>query len=176
LFLKLCGDTLRLGDERAALNWLHEAHNLGRDNVRLHVATHFRYVRFSMREGNYRRALGHVFWALTSPLVVPVARNRRTAIVGEWTPAPRTTTIDQAQVILLVDEIGPTGVDGRDATILLEAAPNSSELAGTSARTAPLSLSEAGTAASADGQVSTGHLPPSRASIFRAPKYSRFWR
>ncbi len=179
-FLKLCADSLRIGDEQGALNWLHEAHNLGRDHVGLHVATHLRYVRFSFYEGNYRRALGHMFWALSSPILVPMARARRTAIVGEWTPAPRTSTIAQANVILLVDVIaGETGVDGREVSVLLEAAPTSAEQTGTSSRTAPLSslstIPQVTPAPSSGSQVSLSDvtLPPRAAVALRAAKEPR---
>lgn len=90
-YLKLCSDSLREGDYSTAINWLHEAHNLGRDNVLLHATAHLRYVRFSLHEADYRRALGHVYWALTSPILVPLERNRRTAVIGDWKPAPRKT-------------------------------------------------------------------------------------
>jgi hypothetical protein len=101
--LKLSRASLRRGDYAAAINWLHEAHNLGRDNVFLHVATHLRYLRFSFREARYRRALGHVFWALTSPLLVPIERKQRTAIVGEWKREPGWMISDRKEPILLVE-------------------------------------------------------------------------
>jgi hypothetical protein len=88
-YLKLCRSSLRDGHYPEALNWLHEAHNLGRDSVILHATTHLRYVRFALRASNYRRALGHIFWAALSPVMVPIERRKRTAIIGDWTPAPR---------------------------------------------------------------------------------------
>jgi len=72
-----------------ALNFLHEAHNLGRDNIPLHALTHLNYIGFSLREANYRRALGHLFWAFASPIMVPLERKRRTSVIGEWKPAPK---------------------------------------------------------------------------------------
>jgi len=69
-----------------ALSALDTAHNLGRDNVALHASTHLRYVRFALRDSHYKRALGHIFWALTSPVMVPRDRQKRTAVIGDWTP------------------------------------------------------------------------------------------
>ncbi len=89
-YIRLCTASLREGEYVAAIEWLHQAHNLGRDNVALHVLTHLQYVRFSLHEGDYRRAMGHLFWALSSPVLVPLGRRKRTEIVGDWKPAPRT--------------------------------------------------------------------------------------
>jgi hypothetical protein len=69
-----------------ALAALDAAHNLGRDNVALHATTHLRYVRFALRDFHFKRAAGHIFWAITSPVMVPKDRRKRTAVVGEWTP------------------------------------------------------------------------------------------
>jgi hypothetical protein len=88
-YLRLSRDASRDGRYEEAIKWLHEAHNLGRDNVLIHAVTHFRYVGFSWRESDYRRAFGHFFWALTSPFMVPIERRKRTAVIGDWTPAPR---------------------------------------------------------------------------------------
>ena len=88
-YLKLCNNASRGGNYQEALNWLHQAHNLGRDNVFLHATTHLRYVGFSVRESDYRRALGHIFWAMCSPFMVPIERRKRTEVVGDWKPAPR---------------------------------------------------------------------------------------
>jgi len=88
-YLRLCNASLRQGQYPEALELLHHAHNLGRDNIPLHAMAHLRYVRFSFHEGNYRRALGHVFWAMCSPIMVPYERKQRTEIVGEWKAAPR---------------------------------------------------------------------------------------
>lgn len=169
-FLKLCADSLRMGDERVALNWLHEAHNLGRDHVGLHVATHLRYIRFATREGDYRRALGHLFWALSSPIMVPIARGKRTALIGEWSLAPRTTTIDQANVILLIDEVVDSSTGGAvDATLLLEAAPIPPEHL-MPARTAPLSPSEVLPTAPLGAEVALGEIATAQGPGIRASK------
>jgi hypothetical protein len=88
-YLRLSTVSLRQSHYPEALELLHQAHNLGRDNIPLHAMAHLRYVRFSLHEGNYRRALGHVFWAICSPIMVPIERKQRTQIVGEWKPAPR---------------------------------------------------------------------------------------
>src|ERR1700733_11899463 len=88
-YLRLSSASLRQGNYAEALNWLHQAHNLGRDNIPLHAVAHLRYVRFSIHEADYRRALGHVFWAMCSPIMVPIERKNRTAVVGKWTPAPK---------------------------------------------------------------------------------------
>ena len=87
-YLRLCSAALHYGRYRDALNWLHEAHNLGRDNIILHASTHLRYVRFSLHDSDYRRALGHIFWAMSSPFMVPIDRRKRTATIGDWAPAP----------------------------------------------------------------------------------------
>lgn len=91
-YLRLCRAELRRGHYPQAVKYLDEAHNLGRDNIVLHAKAHFAYVRFSLHGAEYRRAIGHLFWAVVSPLMVPIERRRRTAIVGEWTPAPRNLT------------------------------------------------------------------------------------
>jgi hypothetical protein len=110
-YSKLCAASLREHDYATAINWLHEAHNLGRDNIILHAATHLRYVQFSLHEGCYKRALGHVFWALSSPLFVPLGRARRTAIVGEWNPAPPIQAdVEAAPKVGLKASVAPSGL------------------------------------------------------------------
>lgn len=99
-YMKLCTAFLREGEYAAAIEWLHQAHNLGRDNVALHVLTHLQYIRFSLHEGDYRRAMGHLFWAFSSPLLVPIGRRKRTEIVGDWKPAPRIFS-DEVQPVSL---------------------------------------------------------------------------
>ena len=89
-YLRLCHLSFRAGRYSEALNWLHEAHNLGRDNVFLHAVSHLSYIRFSWKDSDYRHALGHLVWAMSSPVMVPLARKKRVAVIGEWTPAPRT--------------------------------------------------------------------------------------
>jgi Protein of unknown function (DUF3703) len=69
-----------------ALAMLHQAHNLGRDHILIHCAAHWRYVRFSIHEGNYRRATGHFYWSLSSPYYVPRDRMKRRADIGSWQP------------------------------------------------------------------------------------------
>ena len=69
-----------------ALNALDTAHNLGRDSVALHAVTHLRYVRFALRDSHYKRAIGHIFWAMSSPVMVPLERRKRTAMIGTWPP------------------------------------------------------------------------------------------
>jgi Protein of unknown function (DUF3703) len=69
-----------------ALQALDTAHNLGRDSVALHATTHLRYVRFALRDSHYKRAVGHIFWAMSSPLMVPLNRRKRTAVIGTWPP------------------------------------------------------------------------------------------
>lgn len=110
-YLSLCNTSLRDGNYPKALELLHQAHNLGRDNIPLHAMTHLRYVRFSVHESNYRRALGHIFWAITSPIMVPLERNHRTAVVGEWTPAPKAIETP-APTIVAINPSSP-GVDAR---------------------------------------------------------------
>jgi hypothetical protein len=109
-YLKLCAASIREGDYSTALNWLHEAHNLARDHTLLHAKTHFRYVKFSLHEANYPRALGHLFWALSSPLMVPVERRQRTAIIGRWKPAPR--ALETPAAVLDVND-SPIGIATR---------------------------------------------------------------
>ena len=110
-YLKLCNVSLREGNYPKALELLHQAHNLGRDNIPLHAITHLRYVRFSVHESDYRRALGHVFWAVCSPIMVPIERKQRTAVVGEWTPAPKTIETSLPSVTAI--KASSPGVDVR---------------------------------------------------------------
>ena len=84
--LELSRLALREGRHLDALHALDEAHNLGRDRVSLHATTHLRYVHFAIADSNYKRAAGHIFWAMISPLVVPLERRKRTATVGKWNP------------------------------------------------------------------------------------------
>ncbi len=88
-YLKLYRASFRARRYPEALNWLHEAHNLGRDNVFLHAMSHLSYIRFSWKDSDYRHALGHFVWAMCSPVMVPLERKKRVEVIGEWTPAPR---------------------------------------------------------------------------------------
>jgi hypothetical protein len=88
-YLRLCHASFRARRYPEALNWLHEAHNLGRDNVFLHAVSHLSYIRFSWKDSDYRHALGHLVWAICSPVMVPLERKKRVEVIGEWTPAPR---------------------------------------------------------------------------------------
>ena len=67
-----------------AIRFLDEAHNLGRDNVMLHAASHLQYARCSFHAGDMRRALGHLYHAATSPILVPIDRARRAGMIGDW--------------------------------------------------------------------------------------------
>lgn len=91
-YLRLCHASFRARRYPEALNWLHEAHNLGRDNVVLHAASHLSYIRFSWKDSDYRHTLGHFVWAMCSPLMVPLERKKRVAVIGEWKPAPKSLT------------------------------------------------------------------------------------
>jgi hypothetical protein len=88
-YLKLCHASFRARRYSEALNWLHEAHNLGRDNVLLHAISHLSYIRFSWKDSDYRHMLGHFVWAMCSPVMVPLDRKKRVEVIGDWTPAPR---------------------------------------------------------------------------------------
>ena len=84
--LELSRLAIREGRFVEALTALDSAHNLGRDSVALHANTHLRYVRFALRNSDYKRAVGHIFWAMSSPLLVPLERRKRTATIGTWPP------------------------------------------------------------------------------------------
>lgn len=88
-YLRLCHAAFRYRQYPEALNWLHEAHNLGRDNVVLHAISHLSYIRFSLKDADYRHALTHLFWAICSPVMVPLERQKRVAVIGDWSPAPK---------------------------------------------------------------------------------------
>ncbi|HVN27096.1 MAG TPA: DUF3703 domain-containing protein [Candidatus Binataceae bacterium] len=87
-YLRLCHAAFNERRYPEALNWLHEAHNLGRDHVLLHAVSHLSYIRFSWKDSDYKHVLGHLFWAICSPVMVPLERQRRIAVIGEWKPAP----------------------------------------------------------------------------------------
>ncbi len=78
--LKLSDALVRQRRYGEALQALHEAHNFGRDNVRIHTAAHFRYIGFSLRDKDYRRAAGHLYWTITSPILVIRDRKRRAEV------------------------------------------------------------------------------------------------
>jgi hypothetical protein len=87
-YLKLCHTAFRDRQYPEALNWLHEAHNLGRDHILLHAVSHLSYIRFSLKDSDYHHAFTHLFWAVSSPLMVPIERKKRVEVIGEWKPAP----------------------------------------------------------------------------------------
>jgi len=78
--LKLSDEMVRQRRYGEALHALDDAHNFGRDNIRIHAAAHFRYVRFSLRDKNYKRAAGHLYRTITSPILVPRDRKRRAEV------------------------------------------------------------------------------------------------
>ena len=87
-YLRLCHRAFGERQYPEALNWLHEAHNLGRDHVFLHAVSHLSYIRFSLKDSDYRHAFTHLVWALCSPVMVPLERQKRVEVIGEWKPAP----------------------------------------------------------------------------------------
>jgi hypothetical protein len=86
--LSLSDDLVKQRRYEEAVKALDEAHNLGRDHIELHARSHIRYVKFSFWEGNYKRALGHVFWSFTSPYYVPRDRRKRTEVATQPRKAP----------------------------------------------------------------------------------------
>jgi hypothetical protein len=87
-YLRLCHTAFGERQYPEALNWLHEAHNLSRDHILLHAVSHLSYIRFSLKDSDYRHALSHLFWAVSSPVMVPIERKKRVEVIGEWKPAP----------------------------------------------------------------------------------------
>jgi uncharacterized protein DUF3703 len=96
-YLRLCHTAFRERQYPDALNWLHEAHNLGRDNIFLHAISHLSYIRFSLKDSDYHHALTHLVWAVSSPVMVPLERKKRVEVIGEWKPAP---PIEQVQAAI----------------------------------------------------------------------------